>query len=83
MPFVMAWESALLGKLFSIAVRSEQTIPQRQIGKIKPMHVELMMDRMQLRRLDKVSNPSRRPDIGMVEEFSRGREEIEPERAFE
>src|SRR5262245_54203682 len=47
------------------------------------MHIQLMMDRMQFRRLNKVSQPPRRFDVGMIEQFARSGEKIEPECAFE
>ena len=81
--FIVARESAARSERLGVAICPEQTIPDRQVREIKTMHVELVMDRMQFGRLDKVSDPTRRLDIGMIKQLARCSEKIEPERAFE
>jgi hypothetical protein len=41
---IVARESAACSERFGVAIRAEQTIPERQVREIKTMHVELVMD---------------------------------------
>ena len=73
------WESTALGELRRVLIGTEQTIPKGDIRKIVFVHVVLVMNGVKLGGLDEESKPFGRPDVGMVEVFARGAEEVVPE----
>src|SRR5262245_50528460 len=44
-------KAATLGELDRVAVRAEHPVPQRDVAEVVLVHVELVVDRVQLRRL--------------------------------
>lgn len=72
-------ETTAIGELRRVFIGAEQTIPQGDIREIVLVHVVLVMNGMQFGGLNEESKPLGRPDVGMVEVFARGAEEVVPE----
>ena len=83
MAFIVPREAALPGKTVGVAIGAEQPVPDRQVAEIEGMDVDLVMNRMQFGGLDDIFQPSRRLEIGMIEELSRRCKHVEPHRALE
>ena len=60
-------------------VGAKDTIPNGNIAVIIRMNIELMVDRVKLWRLNEVSQPAGRFDVGVIEILASGREKVVPE----
>ena len=67
MLLVAARKPALRGKFIGLSKRAKQTIPPCDISIVEAVNIKLMMDRMMLRPLDKVTQPMGRAEIAVVE----------------
>ena len=76
---VPAWEATSGSEVYGILVGSKKTIPQRQVGEIVSVDIELVMNGVQLRSLDEETQPPRCLEVGVVKVLARCREEVVPE----
>ena len=81
--FVVAREAARGRERIGVLVRAEQAIPDRQVGEVVAVDVDLVMNRVQLRRLDEVLEPARRLEVGVIEVLAGRGEEVVPERSLQ
>jgi hypothetical protein len=52
-------KSTLAGKILRLSKSAEQTVPPSDVPIVEPVDIQLMMDRMMLRPLKKIADPTR------------------------
>jgi hypothetical protein len=62
--------TALAAKFCRVFEGAEEHVPNGQVGKVIGVMSKLMVNAMGFRSLEKVTEPSRRFDIPMIEEFA-------------
>src|SRR6266850_331294 len=72
-------ESATLDERCRILVRTEHSIPEQNVPEVVFVYIKLVVNRMQLRRLNQVPPPLRGSHIGVIKIFSSAGEKVVPE----
>jgi len=80
---VVARKTTFRHEFIGVAISAEQAVPERNVGVVVVVYVELVVHRVQLGRLDEILQPARRLEVGVIEELAGRCEEVEPQRAFE
>jgi hypothetical protein len=71
-------KTALYGKLVSISKSAKESVPPSNVSIIKRVNIQLMVDRVMLRTLNKVTNPTGSAQIAVVDILTQHGEDIEP-----
>src|SRR6185503_1701914 len=66
-----------------VLVGSEHSIPERNVAEVVLVHIELVVDRVQLGRLDEISQPGRHADVRVVQVLADTGQKVVPDSSRE